>query len=648
MMNSWLATLGAAVLAAASVVMPAAAQPLAAEILGGNDEIRTLDMSPNGERVAMLMRRERAGEYELLIFDTSDIEGSLQAIQTDHMGMKPLSLFWSNDEYLVVSFYRDVRVGSQEFRAPRLASYHVDGQRWQSMMRTGRGSPLEQTSRAMAVAGAASLVSRLVEDPDHVIVAQTEAMGRQPVYYRTNVANGNRQRVLSGTTRFDGYVFDSQGEARGATGYDAARNRVVYYARTGRDDDWREIGALEPEGRYRFSLLGFFDQQRLNEALILADEPGHNTSGIYAVDIRQPDQRELLFRVEEFDAVGVITSPRPQDRGQVVGFRYADFEGVKDYYLDEELAALHQGLESAFPERSVSISRVSEDGRTLLVYTSGPRDPGSWFLIRDGNAARIASRWNEITPDDLSPARAIVYEARDGRMVSGIVTIPEGDGPFPAIAMPHGGPWVRDTLGYDRWAQMLANRGYVVFQPNYRGSTLLGRDHWLAGDQQWGLAMQDDVEDGMLFLVSEGIADENRMAIFGWSYGGYSAFVAATRNPSIFNCSVAGAGVSDIRRIRGGLTGSRFLRQFQQPTIDGVSPIEYASTVTMPMLIVHGDDDTTVPVEHSRRFVQALRAAGTPHTYIEIEGMGHGPIFHEENMQWFPQLFEFFETQCGF
>jgi dipeptidyl aminopeptidase/acylaminoacyl peptidase len=195
---------------------------------------------------------------------------------------------------------------------------------------------------------------------------------------------------------------------------------------------------------------------------------------------------------------------------------------------------------------------------------------------------------------------------------------------------------------------MLANRGYAVFQPNYRGSTNLGKSFWIAGDKKWGHEMQNDIEDGMNALVKRGIADPKKRAIFGWSYGGYAAFVAATRANNMFNCVVSGAGVSDLTRIMDGISGSRFSRRYQKPTIAGVSPLDMTKKVNVPMLIVHGDYDTTVPVGHSRRFVDGLKQAGADYQYIEIKDMAHSPFLFEQNMQWFPQLFKFFDTKCGF
>ncbi|MEM9690657.1 MAG: S9 family peptidase, partial [Pseudomonadota bacterium] len=496
--------------------------------------------------------------------------------------------------------------------------------------------------------GIGRVANLLPDEPDYVLVAHNEERGKPPNYYKVSLINGKRKLVLKGNTRFQDYIWDREGNARGAIEYDAADVAIVTYARISTEDDWKEIGRTPADSRDRFGILGFFDPNEPHLATVRSDEPGGNLTGIYIVDIRN-GERELVFKTERYDAINAVLSPRLADGTLVVGYTYSNHKGYQRYYTDDIYAPLYRGLQQAFPDRNVRIERVSEDGSTTLVYTTGPKAPGQWFLVRDGKVAPVIAASTEVTDESLSPVDVFMYEARDGLGLSGYVTIPaNADGPFPTIAMPHGGPWVRDTYRYDRWAQMLANRGYAVFQPNYRGSTDLGKDFWMAGDQKWGHEMQNDIEDGMNALVEDGIADPDRLAIFGWSYGGYAAFTAATRNNDMYNCVVAGAGVSDLTRIRGGLSGSRYLRRFQKPTIAGVSPVELTDQVSVPMLIVHGDYDQIVPVEHSRRFVEGLEEAGADYQYIEIKDMGHSPVQFEQNMQWFPQLFEFFDTKCGF
>ncbi|RIJ28455.1 alpha/beta hydrolase family protein [Henriciella mobilis] len=628
---------------------PAIAQPepVPVEVWADTNQVQSLDMAPDAERIAMLMRRDRAADPELIIFDTDDIQGSIQAIQTE--GLIPQSVFWANDTHIVVELILETEDGGRPVYLPRTASYNVKTKKWQSLVRTtNRPNPRDPMQEFMGSLGIGEVVASLPDEKNKVLVSHTEDPGESPNYYITDVRNGNRDRVLRSGERFSSFTFDRAGQPRGAEEYDAARNRIVTYARISPDDDWKEIGALNADSRDVFSLVGFFNPGRPELATVVANEPGRDATAIYDVDIRT-GEREMLFGTERYDAVGVIRSPRLSDGAKIVGYWYSDLEGTKPYYIDEYFGSLHASIEAAFPGKDVSIRRVSDDNSTTLIYVTSPQDPGSWYLIKDNKVAPVITRNPEIPEEALSPQELVTYTARDGMEISGYVTIPRDmEGPFPTIAMPHGGPWVRDEKGYDEWAQMLANKGYAVFQPNYRGSRGLGKKHWIAGDNQWGLSMQDDVEDGISKLVEMGVADPDKLGFFGWSYGGYSAFAAATRDNDMFNCIAAGAGVSDISRIRGGLAGSRFLREFQKPTISGVNPIEHTDKVTVPMLLIHGDYDTTVPVEHSRRWVSRLEDMGADVKYVEIEDMTHSPFWYEQNMQWLPELFEFFDTKCGF
>ncbi len=616
------------------------------EVWADQFQVSNLDMSPDAKRMAMLMRRERGGTPELMVFDTTNIKGSLKAIQPD--GLIPTSLRWANKDYLVVNFYFQTEVAGRTENISRTASYNVETEEWTPLIRTTTRRGRNTGGNIMGRLGVGSVVNLLADDPNHVLVLHNEEPNKPGNYYKVNLIDGKRSLMLKGNERFGSYIWDRDGNARGAIEYDARDTAIVSLARLSSDDKWKEVGRLRAASRDRFDLLGFFDPKKPHLATIRSDAEGGNFMGIYNVNIRT-GKRELIFQTEKYDAIGVIRSPRLADGTKVVGYTYADHQGIQAYYTDDTYGPLYNGLKQAFPDRNIQIQRVSEDGKTVLLSTSGPQDPGHWYLFKGGKVIPVISRTTEIAASALSPVEVITYKARDGLEVSGYVTIPNNmKGPLPAIVMPHGGPWVRDMYGYDGWAQMLANQGYVVFQPNYRGSTELGKSFWLAGDKKWGHEMQNDLDDGMRELVKRGIADPDKLAMFGWSYGGYAAFVAATRKNSQYNCIVSGAGVSDLTRIRGGLNGSRFARLFQKPTIEGVSPVEMADKVAVPMLVVHGDIDSTVPVEHSRRFVEGMQKGGVDHQYIEIEGMAHSPFYYSQKMQWYPQLLKFFDTKCGF
>ena len=204
-----------------------------------------------------------------------------------------------------------------------------------------------------------------------------------------------------------------------------------------------------------------------------------------------------------------------------------------------------------------------------------------------------------------------------------------GPGPWPAVVHPHGGPWARDDMRFDgsMWVPLMASRCMAVLQPQYRGSDGWGRRLWTAGDAQWGGKMQDDKDDGAQWLVDQRIAIRGRIAMFGFSYGGYAAMAAAVRPEGHYKCAIAGAGVSDIRRIWSRFYTNPFFRQAQAPTVDGLNPVDQADHIQIPIMVYHGERDQTVPIEQSRWFVAKARQSNQPVEYHELADYAHGPAW---------------------
>ena len=233
---------------------------------------------------------------------------------------------------------------------------------------------------------------------------------------------------------------------------------------------------------------------------------------------------------------------------------------------------------------------------------------------------------------------------------------PKGEGPFPLIVMPHGGPYVSETIDeYDEWSQMLAHYGYMVLQPQYRGSRKYGLDFYQSAfidGSESGRAMQDDKDDGALYLVKEGRVDADKIAMFGWSYGGYAALVAASRENQIYQCAIAGAAVTDpewqLDQYRYRMDGIQKTEQLT--TWDGaVSPIEEVDKVNIPLFIIHGDNDQRVPPDHYYMYVDALEKAGIPHKKLLLEKADHfsNTLFYHHKMDLYDSMLQFFEDECG-
>jgi dipeptidyl aminopeptidase/acylaminoacyl peptidase len=278
------------------------------------------------------------------------------------------------------------------------------------------------------------------------------------------------------------------------------------------------------------------------------------------------------------------------------------------------------------------IVSVSRDLSTAIVRVGGPDAPGAYFLYRAGEGSMRLLEMNNSTIGlkRMHPVRTIRYKARDGLEIAAVLTLPTGNATnLPLIVMPHGGPLARDSEDWDWWTQFLADRGYAVIQPNYRGSSGYGTPFTQKGEGQWGLAMQDDLNDAVAALAALGIADPKRVCMVGASYGGYAAMRAAQRDGARYRCAVSYAGVSDLNRMMShdrnflGADARKDWLKAQAPDLRGVSPINFPEQFSIPILLFHGKKDRVVPLAQSRELAERLRAAHKDVTYVEQPEADH-------------------------
>jgi dipeptidyl aminopeptidase/acylaminoacyl peptidase len=439
---------------------------------------------------------------------------------------------------------------------------------------------------------------------------------------------------------------DSEGEVRAGSGYDPSISAFNQYARSKGSDDWQLVHQNKPDSREIFEFL-YFNKENPNEIFVRATL-GNNTAGIYLYNIETKEYSERLFGLKSYDADGVILSSKLKDMGRLLGFSYTA-KHPKRYWADQGEADLYAAIEASFPKKFVRLSSRSEDDNAIVVRTSGPNDPGSFYLLENKSKMTfIGDTAPLIDNDKLAKVRWVKYKARDGMTIPAYVTIPQGKGPFPTIVHPHGGPWARDINIYDEWSQLLANNGYLVVQPQFRGSTGFGLELWKAGDAEWGKKMQDDLDDAALYLVEKGLADKDRLAMFGWSFGGYASLVASMREPQIYKCAAAGASVGDLNRWLSVINRGRYLQTFQSPTVRGIDPVKEVSKVNIPLYVVHGDIDRQVTIEHSRDFIDELKKHTSNFKYTEIEGADHfsNTLYYEHKMQFYGELVDWFDNRC--
>jgi dipeptidyl aminopeptidase/acylaminoacyl peptidase len=297
------------------------------------------------------------------------------------------------------------------------------------------------------------------------------------------------------------------------------------------------------------------------------------------------------------------------------------------------------------------------------VRTETPTQPPTYYYldVASQRATKIVSEYPALAPSDLGMTRPVTYKARDGLTIHAYLTLPPGrnDGKnLPMVVMPHGGPDARDRWRFDWWAQFLANRGYAVLQPNYRGSFGYGRAFAEAGFGQWGLKIQDDISDGVKAMIADGTADAKRICIVGASYGGYAALAGATFTPELYACAVSFAGVSDLSRMMllvkkdfGEHSGAASFWESRIGTdpaqLDATSPALHADRVRAPVLLLHGKLDTTVPIVQSEEERDALQRAGKQVEYIEFDTDDHYFTLAETRIRMLTEVERFLRTHIG-
>jgi TonB family protein len=308
-------------------------------------------------------------------------------------------------------------------------------------------------------------------------------------------------------------------------------------------------------------------------------------------------------------------------------------------WLIPELEALQAQIDRTFKGKDNRIVNFSRDQNRVLIWSGGADDPGTYYVFdRAGKRMNIfASPYDRLTDVRLSTVKPVRYQSRDGLSIPAYLTLPAGREAkdLPLIVMPHGGPFIRDSYAFDPWVQLLANRGYAVLQPNFRGSTGYGRAYVERGYGEWGGKMQDDLDDGVDWLAAAGTIDPKKVCLMGGSYGGYAALWGAIRNPDKYRCAISFAGVSDVRSLlkysNEFLIARRYTKQWRKKIVGAeardlaaVSPLQQAARLNVPVLIAHGERDSTVPVDQSRKMVAALKGRGASVQSAFYPNAAHG------------------------
>ncbi len=609
-----------------------------------------IKISPGGEYVAATVPIE-AGTA-LAIYRIADMKmvGTFRPPRNNHAH----TFDWVSNERLLVGMAQKLGVLDRPAPTGELFGINANGKGGELLVgyrtaETGLGTNIKVKPAGMV---AAFLTDELKDDDRNVLVAVTPFTDNAATQIeRMDVSTGRRNAVARAPIAQAAFTIDARGEVRFAYGVGPDQKKKLYY-RAGASSEWILLHdeALNPRNE---AAIGFSADGRL---AYLQVEQAEGPDVIVSWN-PQSNERRTVLRDEIADPARIIHRPGTQ---VPVG---ALFMGTtpRTRFFDEtsEDARLYRSLETALGA-PVYITSSTRNGSTVLVESWSGRNPGDFYLYDTlGKRARhLISRSDWIDPAQSADVRAITLQARDGRPLHGFLTVPPGVPmrALPMVVVPHGGPiGVLDDGTYSTETQMLAAAGYAVLQVNFRGSAGYGRAHAQAARKQWGAAMQDDVTDATRWAIEQGIADRERICIYGASYGAYAALMGTVREPGLYRCAAGYVGIYDLPLMyaRGDIqsdeSGLIYLREWLGRPKDLVerSPVNLAAQVGVPVLLAAGREDQRAPVVHTERMEAALKQAGTPVQALYYKNEGHGLYNLANQRDYYGHLLAFLSRSLG-
>ncbi len=626
-------------LAAAGAREPSLPPLLDRELIFGDPEIVGAQISPDGRFIAFI--KPYKGTRNIWVKKTEEPFDNAKPVTADAKRPIP-AYFWSRDgKYLL--FVQD-QAGDENYNV-----FAVD-----PAAGPAEGADVPAARNLTAAKGVRALIYAISKkDPDTILVGLNDRDASWHDVYRLKISTGARTLVRENTDRIAGWTFDLDDRLRLATRInDKGEKEILRVGDRGLEIAYT-CGAFETCGPVRFHKDG--------KRVYLMTNKGTDLVRLVLFDpetgAESPVDSDPLARV---DLAAPIFS---EATDELVGTAYVD-DRVRLYWKDKAFKKDYQFLRGKLGDAEIGFGSATRDESLWIVTAASDVEPGATYLF-DRRARRLTLQYRvreRLPREALAPMKPIRYRSSDGLEIPAYLTLPKGvpaEG-LPLVVVPHGGPWARDRWGYDAIAQFLANRGYAVLQPNFRGSTGYGKAFLNAGNNEWGGKMQDDLTSGVRHLVERGIADPERVGILGGSYGGYATLAGVTFTPDLYAAAVAIVAPSNLITLLDSIPPYWeairvvfYTRMGDPRTPEGraqllrQSPLTHADKIKTPLMVVHGANDPRVKRSEADQIVVALRDRGFPVEYIVAPDEGHGFARPVNNMATFAAAEKFLAKHLG-
>lgn len=501
-----------------------------------------------------------------------------------------------------------------------------------------------------------TLIDDLEDVPNEVIIGMNKRQAEIFDPYRLNLETGELTQLAENPGNWQGYMTDHEGKLRVVTAIvDGVNTQILY--REHESEEFRPV--LTTNFKESVDFMEFTPDNRLVYA---ATNLGRDKVALVLMNPATCEELEHLYAHEQYDVSSISYSRK---RKKLLAVYCQGHRDPIRHYFDDEEAAFREHLRSFFEGRRFGITATDKEEQKYLIYVGSDRTRGRYYFYDRavGTPVLLAELAPWLEEEDMVAMHPVTYTSRDGLTIEAYLSLPHPYTPetakaLPVVVHPHGGPWARDSWGYSAEVQFLCNRGYAVFQMNFRGSTGYGRKFLEASYKQWGQAMQDDITDGVNWLIAQGIADAKRVAIYGGSYGGYATLAGLCFTPDLYACGIDYVGVSNL------LTFMQTIPPYWRPLLEmmyeqvgdpekdlemltAYSPALQAHLIKAPLFIAQGANDPRVNKAESDQMVEALRARGVEVEYMVKDDEGHGFHNQENRFDFYRAMERFLKEQMG-
>jgi dipeptidyl aminopeptidase/acylaminoacyl peptidase len=591
-----------------------------------NPKRSSYKLSPDGQRLAyMKSYKDRMNVY-VRALGAPDSE----AVRVTTVTERDISAyFWKGNDRII--YLRD-KGGNENFHlyAVQLTKALKPGQ-------TRELTPYEGVRVGVA--------DDLEEHPTDMLVTMNKRNPRLFDLYRLNTQTGDTTRLITNNANYQRYITDHEGRVRMVVKTDGVNQTLLH--RSDASEAFQPV--LRTNFRQTVAPL-FFTAD--NQQFYALSNLERDKQALVRFDPITGQETEVLLRNDTYDMGGAVWS----DRQDTIVAAYWTADKRRYQIFTDKRQRIMARLKAELGDREVVISNKDDAEDDFIVRTYSDLTRGAYYHYdyQTDELRKLGAVAPWLAPGQMAPMKPISYKARDGLTIHGYLTLPRGRPPrdLPVVVKVHGGPWARVSWGFDPETQFLANRGYAVLQVNFRGSTGYGRDFWTAGFGEWGKKMQNDITDGVQWLIRKGIADPEHVGIYGGSYGGYATLAGVTFTPDLYACGVDYVGVSNL------FTFMETIPPYWKPMLDmmhemvgdpkadsaqfrATSPVFHADKIQCPLFIAQGANDPRVNKAEADQIVEALKANNVPHRYMVKEDEGHGFRKQENRFDFYAAMEEF-------